>query len=910
MTIFHSRPLRYTGRFLTIGTLLVFIAVQLFAGAALQANAAAVAQTLPNYSPTSRTVRPVAVYATSGSVTNPSNVLSGLSTRISGTNSYVVLDFGKEVGGIATLHFAAASNTSQQVGLAFSESSLFVGPGSDGSNYLSGVTDGAIYAAAVGGSSYTMPTAKLRGGFRYLTVFMSTSGWVDLDNVSLAITFAPGKANPAAYPNYFYSNDALLNQIWYAGAYTVQTNTIDPTQGHVWDLSTGWSNNAVVGVGSSVLVDGAKRDRTVWPGDMGIAVPTQFVSTNDLVSTRNSLTTMYNAQQASGELPFAGPTPLPYGSDTYHMWTLLGTSSYYTYSGDLAYITSIWTKYKLAMTFITNKINGNGLLNVTGTNDWARSGQGGENIAANALLYAVLNGGANLATAKGETALASTYTSRAATLKAAANSRLWDAAMGLYRDNPTSTLYPQDGNSLAAWFGLTDGTKAITLVPILATRWNTYGATTPEWGNNINNFPGSMEVNAHFAGNDDQNGLALIRRQWGYMLNSPIGTRSTFWEGMNANGTFAYGNFFMSHAHGWATGPTSALTFFVLGIAPETQLGQYHFIPHTGDLTNVEGRLTLPQGAVSASWSHPNANSFSSHLVSPAGTTARVGVPRRGMSNVSITANGTTVYTNGASTGSVSGLSYAGSDVNYVYFSVSSGTWDFVETGGALPTTWTSCAVEGGTCSFSGTMTVRYGANSSYFYQNATGSVACTTAAFGGDPIWGVVKNCAYGSAGGPINTPTRTPTRTNTPGGASNTPSGPTPTPTRTPTPAPSTWTLCATEGGTCSFSGTQVVLYGAGTSVYYRTATGSIACTNAAFGGDPIPGTPKQCYVSPQPPNNGWTQCASENGTCSFSGTKSVGYGANGAFFYRVATTSIACSNATFGDPISGTAKSCYYK
>src|SRR5690349_5802658 len=114
MTIFHNKHLRYIGRLLIVGALPVFMAVQLFAGAASQANAAtsqsqgslgAADPVVPNYSPTSRTVSPVAVYATSGTVTNPNNVLSGLSTRISGTNSYIVLDFGKEVGGIVTLRF-------------------------------------------------------------------------------------------------------------------------------------------------------------------------------------------------------------------------------------------------------------------------------------------------------------------------------------------------------------------------------------------------------------------------------------------------------------------------------------------------------------------------------------------------------------------------------------------------------------------------------------------------------------------------------------------------------------------------------------------------------------------------------------------------------------------------------------
>ncbi len=58
------------------------------------------------------------------------------------------------------------------------------------------------------------------------------------------------------------------------------------------------------------------------------------------------------------------------------------------------------------------------------------------------------------------------------------------------------------------------------------------------------------------------------------------------------------------------------------------------------------------------------------------------------------------------------------------------------------------------------------------------------------------------------------------------------------------------------------------------------------------------------------GYTFCANENGTCSFSGTASVAYGANGAFNYQTATNSIACNNTTFGDPIPGTAKACYYK
>lgn len=61
-------------------------------------------------------------------------------------------------------------------------------------------------------------------------------------------------------------------------------------------LTTGWANNATLGPGDTIIVDGAKRDRAVWPGDMGIAVPSTFVSTGEMESESNALQVMYNYQ--------------------------------------------------------------------------------------------------------------------------------------------------------------------------------------------------------------------------------------------------------------------------------------------------------------------------------------------------------------------------------------------------------------------------------------------------------------------------------------------------------------------------------------------------------------------------------------------------------------------------------------
>jgi hypothetical protein len=152
-------------------------------------------------------------------------------------------------------------------------------------------------------------------------------------------------------------------------------------------------------------------------------------------------------------------------------------------------------------------------------------------------------------------------------------------------------------------------------------------------------------------------------------------------------------------------------------------------------------------------------------------------------------------------------------------------------------------------------------------------------------------------------------------------------------PSPSPTTtnanWVKCASEGGTCAFSGTHTVRYGTGTSWITKVATGSIACNNTTFGSDPAYGKVKECDVdlssppsaSPSPTASAsvtpsptatatltWVKCASEGGTCTFSGTKTVRYGTGTKWTSKVVTGSIGCNNTAFGgDPAYGYVKEC---
>lgn len=247
-----------------------------------------------NFSPSSRTVSPI-------SVLNPNHTVISKFPDVStlaGNGSLLVYDFGQEVGGIVTVTYNATGIGA--LGIAFSEASNFTGEWSDSSDGAF-VPDGALYSniTAPGRTSYTMPDDRLRGGFRYLSLFSITNSTINITitDIGLEIAFQPAWSNLRAYGGYFHSNDALLNKIWYTGAYTLQTNSVPPNTGREFPLVPGgWLNNATLGNGSTIMVDGSKRDRSVWAGDLGIALPSVFISTGDTDGAKNSLQVQYDNQ--------------------------------------------------------------------------------------------------------------------------------------------------------------------------------------------------------------------------------------------------------------------------------------------------------------------------------------------------------------------------------------------------------------------------------------------------------------------------------------------------------------------------------------------------------------------------------------------------------------------------------------
>ncbi|KAF2251771.1 glycoside hydrolase family 78 protein [Trematosphaeria pertusa] len=602
-------------------------------------------------SPAARHVQPVAVHASSGHVTI-TTAEHGHPHLSMAPGDQVSFDFGVEVGGWISLNANASAGT-PQFSLAFAESPSFVRSISDDTGAVPTQDyDKALNVSLPRGPNfYVLPRERFRGGFRFLTICAFEP--VTISNVTCEIGFAPGVGNLRDYSGHFYTpDDNFLVRTWYAGAYTVQTNIAPQDTGRFLpQVKPGWAYNASLGVAAPILVDGAKRDRAVWPGDLGIQGTTAFLAfgADGLVAFGNSLdTSFYYQNKTTGRFPFAGPDTASFRSgsqsDTYHAWTLIAMYNYAIYTGDSAWLALHWSNITRGIDFILAALdNSHGLHNQTAPNDWGRQGGGGYNSALNALDYHALVSFAGLpSTWTSNTILLSQgaqWAAAAGRLKSSYNALLWSSQDSLYRDNQSTILTPQDGNALALLYNLTNSPgQASSLSAALTRFWSPIGPITPELPDTISPFVTGLEVLAHFSAAQPSRAIELMRLTWSHLLDSPLMTGSTLAEGITANGSLYYrGNAGYNHdaaytslSHGWSSGPTQALSFRVAGLEI-VGWRKWRFRPFPGSLKTVQSGFDSPLGAFEVAWTvSGNANgsfNFEATLTTPIGTTGLVQLP-------------------------------------------------------------------------------------------------------------------------------------------------------------------------------------------------------------------------------------------------------------------------------------------
>jgi hypothetical protein len=319
----------------------------------------------------------------------------------------------------------------------------------------------------------TVTDPTLRGGFRYLTLFLTSPGYVDIGAVSLHYTAAPLQPDPAAYKGWFLSSDNALNKIWYAGAYTVQIDTGMSDTAKSWPYSTGETDSydsqiPYADPSQEVIFDGGKRDRDTWQGDLSVEAPVTYLSTGDTGAVDNSLSSLAAQQLPDGYVPAEGLAgPHNTGEETtygeYVTWFVDNMAVHYLYTGDKAYLDRWYPALVKAMAWLAQQQQSDGLISFAASGSCGHYGYTdcGTETYINALYYRNLQQMATLASAEGDSSAAAAYSAQAATVKNAINSLLWDGTVGAYRLSlQTPDVYPQDGNATAILAGVASQQQA------------------------------------------------------------------------------------------------------------------------------------------------------------------------------------------------------------------------------------------------------------------------------------------------------------------------------------------------------------------------------------------------------------------------------------------------------------------
>jgi len=487
-----------------------------------------------------------------------------------GKRPSILLDFGKELQG--GIQIVTGMGPMSDIRVRFGESA---------SEAMANITNesGATNDHAIRDFQMRLPWLGVaevgNSGFRFVRIdFLGDDMTVPIKEIRAAFTY-----RDIPYVGSFRSNDERLNKIWMTGAYTVHLNMQD----YIWD--------------------GIKRDRLVWIGDL-----------HPEVMTVNSVFGYNEVIPKSLDL-IRDTTPLPVwmnGISSYSLWWLLCHRDWYYYQGDKEYL----AQQKEYMTGLLNhlftKIGDDGKENLDGNRflDWPSSpNQEGIGAGLQGLMLMTMDAGAELMTELGDKAMVNKCREKSALLK-----KYVPDHNGL-----------KQGAALMAISGLADpATMNKDVISVGGSR-------------NFSTFYGYYMLRAMAQAGDYQGAIDRMREYWGAMLD--LGA-TTFWEDFNMEwlpaagidelvpkgmkdihgdfGDYCYQKFRHSLCHGWASGPTSWMSEYILGVQVlKPGCREVKITPHLGDLEWVEGTFPTPYGPIEISHRKLPNGSIDSKIKAP-----------------------------------------------------------------------------------------------------------------------------------------------------------------------------------------------------------------------------------------------------------------------------------------------------
>ncbi|CAF1047659.1 unnamed protein product [Rotaria sordida] len=397
------------------------------------------------------------------------------------------------------------------------------------------------------------------------------------------------------------------------------------------------------GVGTNelpVILDGAKRDRNVWSGDLLVAGPVLYYSfyepeyaagslailnsyqlTNGPVSSR--INVGFPLQRSSPSDEFISPIFYSY---TYFLTNLISVAEYYLYTGDVEFVHDQWSRMQLLMNFFSKLVDTNNLV-VASNPIWgydynpSYGTYNGKFTKLNILYAMALENAASLADVVNNATAALQYRQQAAAVRTAVNTYLYNSTANYYMISDQQTAgIAQDTNSLAILSGI--ASELNSSIPqrlleqmkqklrVLVANGTGYLSTTADGipsGTSVIVSPFISFFHAAAAFEQDRSDLAfdVLDSVWSPMAQPGPYFTGTFWESERPNG---YPGASTSMAHTWSAGITPILSKYVLGIKPMSAgYTKWSIRPQPGNLTWAAGSVCTPHGIITVNWNNSHA---------------------------------------------------------------------------------------------------------------------------------------------------------------------------------------------------------------------------------------------------------------------------------------------------------------
>lgn len=374
--------------------------------------------------------------------------------------------------------------------------------------------------------------------FRFL--YMENS---QIDKISCDAIFSP-----SSYKGAFACSDSVLTQIWMNSAYTLRLCMHD------------------------FLLDGIKRDRLPWTGDLAMALLVDAYTFSDPEFVRRSLVALGRAGIKEQDIN---------GIIDYSLWFIIAQNHYQLYFEDTIHLKHEWERIKEILNDLSARCNSNGFLMPSEDTwlfiDWVEQEKW---TALQILWWWAQDSGAKLAQRVGDTETANYWINSSLKLKTNLTKAAWNEKEQFWLSkNDTTSERTRHPNFLAVVSGLASSSQYLGIKTLLEDN-NVKSVGTP--------YMAGFEVMAlSQLGNIDYM-LNHVKDYWGGMLKNGA---TTFWEAYDPTQSnekhysFYDRPYGKSLCHAWSSGPAAFLPSKLFGLKPlEDGWKRFTLQPNLGSL--------------------------------------------------------------------------------------------------------------------------------------------------------------------------------------------------------------------------------------------------------------------------------------------------------------------------------------